>query len=119
MGKSILIVEDDMIIGMVLEKMVQSIGYNVLGKAISGDEAVSMAKDLKPDIILMDIRLKGEMDGVEAIKLIQKEISVSVIYITGNSDRHNFDRVKETNCIGLITKPFTIGELSKTLEKAP
>jgi CheY-like chemotaxis protein len=119
MGKSILIVEDDMIIAMVLENMVKTLGHQVLGKATNGDDAISLATSLNPDIILMDIRLKGEMDGVEAIQIIKEKMStVSVIFITGNSDRHNFDRVKETNCVGLITKPFTIGELTKTLELA-
>lgn len=118
MQKNILIVEDDMIIAMVLENMVLTLGHNVVGKATNGSDAIELAVSLKPDIILMDIRLKGEMDGVEAIQSIKKQISVSVIFITGNSDRHNFERVKETNCIGLITKPFTIGELTKTLELA-
>lgn len=118
MQKNILIVEDDMIIAMVLENMVLTLGHNVVGKATNGNDAIALAVELTPDIILMDIRLKGEMDGVEAIQSIKKQISVSVIFITGNSDRHNFERVKETNCVGLITKPFTIGELTKTLELA-
>ena len=87
MGKNILIVEDDMIIAMVLENMVKTLGHKVLGKATNGNDAISLARSLSPDIILMDIRLKGEMDGVEAIQIIKEEMTVSVIFITGNSDQ--------------------------------
>ncbi|MEX0608933.1 MAG: response regulator [Balneolaceae bacterium] len=116
--KNILIVEDDMIISLVVENMIKKLGHQVVGKAASGDEAIELALQHNPDIILMDIRLKGEMDGIEAITAIKGKISTEVIYLTGNSDKINYDRARATNCIDLISKPFTIGELTRSLEMA-
>ncbi len=115
----ILIVEDDMIISLVVENMIKKLGYELIGKAASGEEAIELAKEHKPDIILMDIRLKGEMDGIEAINQIKQHIDTNVIYLTGNSDKTNYDRAKATKCIDLISKPFTIGELTRSLELVP
>lgn len=114
--KKILIVEDDMIISLVVENMIKKLGHEVVGKAPSGDEAIELALKFKPDLILMDIRLKGEMDGIEAITVIKSQINTEVIYLTGNSDKINYDRAKATKCIDLISKPFTIGELTRSLE---
>lgn len=114
--KNVLIVEDDMIISLVIENMVKELGHVVVGKASSGQDAIDLALEHKPDLILMDIRLKGEMDGIEAVTEIRSKIETSVIYLTGNSDRVNYDRAKETEFIDLITKPFTIADLTKSFE---
>ena len=114
--KSVLIVEDDMIISLVVENMVKELGMEVVGKSVSGEEAVELALALKPEVILMDIRLKGEMDGIEAVEKIKEVIDTSVIYLTGNSDRLNYDRAKNTNFTDMIVKPFTIGDLTRSLE---
>lgn len=114
--KNVLIVEDDMIISLVIENMVRELGHNVIGKATSGEEAVELAIENKPDLILMDIRLKGDMDGVEAANKIKEKISTSVIYLTGNSDRSNYERAKKTEFVDLITKPFTISDLTRSFE---
>ncbi|MFV1884493.1 MAG: response regulator [Balneola sp.] len=114
--KRVLIVEDDMIISLVIENMVRELGHEVIGKAASGQEAIEFAFESKPDLILMDIRLKGEMDGIEAVTAIKEKISTSVIYLTGNSDRVNYDRARATECIDLITKPFTLNDLTKSFE---
>ncbi len=114
--KKILIVEDDMIISLVVENMVKELGYTVAGKAVSGEEAVKIAKQEKPDILLMDIRLKGEMDGIDTVAKIKEHINAQVIYLTGNSDRLNFERAKDTDFADLIVKPFTIGDLDKSLK---
>ena len=115
--KKILIVEDDMIISLVVENMIKKLGHNLVGKSASGEEAIDLALEHKPDIILMDIRLKGEMDGIEAVTKIKEQIETDVIYLTGNSDKVNYDRAHATKCIDLISKPFTIGELTRSLEK--
>lgn len=88
----------------------------MVGKAASGEEAIELARQHQPDIILMDIRLKGEMDGIEAVNQIKAFMDTDVIYLTGNSDKVNYDRAKATNCIDLISKPFTLGELTRSLE---
>lgn len=105
-----------MIISLVIENMVKELGHEVVGKATSGEEAIKLAVEHVPDLVLMDIRLKGEMDGIEAVTIIKEKISTSVIYLTGNSDRVNYDRARETDFIDLITKPFTISDLTKSLE---
>ncbi|MFP8488848.1 response regulator [Gracilimonas sp. Q87] len=114
--KKVLIVEDDMIISLVIENMIKKLGHNLVGKVASGEEAIKLAEEHEPDIILMDIRLKGEVDGIEAVKRIQETIDTAVIYLTGNSDKVNYERAKATNCVDLISKPFTIGELTRSLD---
>jgi CheY-like chemotaxis protein len=113
--KRVLIVEDDMIISLVIENMVKELGHDVVGKATTGDEAIKLAVTHSPDLLLMDIRLKGEMDGIEAVTEIKQKIETSVIYLTGNSDRVNYERARETEFIDLITKPFTISDLTRSL----
>ena len=113
--KRVLIVEDDMIISLVIENMVKELGHDVVGKATTGDEAIKLAVTHSPDLLLMDIRLKGEMDGIEALTEIKQKIETSVIYLTGNSDRVNYERARETEFIDLITKPFTISDLTRSL----
>ena len=111
-----LIVEDDMIISLVIENMIKELGHIVVAKAASGEEAVELAVEHNPDLVLMDIRLKGEMDGIEAVSAIKEKIKTAVIYLTGNSDRVNYDRAQSTDFIDLITKPFTIMDLTKSIE---
>ncbi len=114
--KKVLIVEDDMIISLVVENMVKELGFLVAGKAVSGEDAVEIARSEKPDILLMDIRLKGQMDGIDTVAKIKETINPHVIYLTGNSDRLNFERAKHTEFADLIVKPFTIGDLDKSLK---
>lgn len=114
--KRVLIVEDDLIISLVIENMVKELGHEVVGKAVSGDEAISLAEKHKPDLLLMDIRLKGDMDGIEAVEKIKVIHDVSVIYLTGNSDRLNYERARDTKFADLIVKPFTINDLTKSFE---
>jgi len=115
-GKKVLIVEDDMIISLVVENMVKELGHIVVGKAVSGIEAIEIAIKENPDILLMDIRLKGDMDGIDTVAKIKESIDTKVIYLTGNSDRLNFERAKDTDFADLIVKPFTIGDLDKSLK---
>lgn len=118
MGKQqrVLIVEDDLIISLVIENMVRELGHEVIAKAVSGEEAVELAMEHKPSLILMDVRLKGEMDGIEAINTIKEKISTSVIYLTGNSDKANYERAKASEFVDLITKPFTMADITKSFE---
>ena len=104
-----------MIISLVIENMINESVHEVVGKATSGDEAIRIATTESPDLVLMDIRLKGDMDGIEAVTEIRQKISTSVIYLTGNSDRVNYERALKTEFIDLITKPFTISDLTKSL----
>ena len=104
-----------MIISLVIENMVKELGHDVVGKATTGDEAIKLAVTHSPNLLLMDIRLKGEMDGIEAVTSIKQKIKTSVIYLTGNSDKVNYERARETEFIDLITKPFTISDLTQSI----
>lgn len=113
----VLIVEDDMIISLVIENMVKELGHVVVGKASTGQDAIDLALEHKPDLVLMDIRLKGDMDGIEAVNTIKENMNTDVIYLTGNSDRVNYERAKETEFKDLITKPFTLADLTKSFSQ--
>lgn len=114
----VLIVEDDMLLSLVEERMIVRLGYRVVGKAVSGEEAIEKVKNLCPDVIVMDISLKGQLDGIETMNKIKTFSDVPVIYLSGNSDKHNMQRAKKTNFIDYLIKPVTVEELEKPLQKA-
>lgn len=116
--KKILIVEDDMILSMVLERMIGKLGHEVIDKEITGKAAIETAQELQPDLILMDIQLKDDIDGVEAMQEIRKSSSVPVIYITGNSDQYNLRRAQQTNFVDYLVKPIQMSDLEKSIGKA-
>ena len=93
----ILIVEDEMLIGANISLQLTSLGYEVIGIVPRAEEALSCVEQDCPDIILMDINLKGDLDGVETTKLIKKSHDVAVIYLTANDDDVNFSRAKSTH----------------------
>ena len=118
MKKNILIVEDEMVISLVLERMVVRQGHNVLAKVASGEEAVEAVKKYKPDVILMDIRLDGQLDGIEAMQTINSENPTPVIFVTGNSDEANRNRANQVDHLDFLTKPVNYNDLCKSLDVA-
>lgn len=114
----VLIVEDDMLLSMVEERLISNLGYNVVDKVRSGSEAIKKVFELNPDLIVMDISLKGDMDGIETMEIIRKDSEVPVIYLSGSSDRYDYERAKKTNFTGYLVKPVTSGDLKKPFEKA-
>lgn len=117
-SKRILIVEDELIIALMIERMVQNLGHTVIEKVTTGNAAIEAAKIHNPDIILMDIRLQGEMDGIEAMSEIRRTSNVPVIYITGNSDENYRKRIEESKPLDFLTKPITQGDLSRSFSCA-
>lgn len=115
---NVLIVEDDMLLSMVEERLVKKLGYNVIAKATSGEDAIEKTKEHRPDVILMDIILKGDMDGIETMEQIRSHSDVPVIYLSGNSDRFNFERAKKTGFSDYLVKPITLHDLRRPFEKA-
>jgi PAS domain S-box-containing protein len=118
MMPSILIVEDNNIVLLELKERLLEMNYTVLNTASSGQEAIEKARNHHPDLILMDIRLKGEMDGIEAAERIKKEFDTPVIYITAHTDEKTIARAKITEPFGYIIKPFDERELRTTIEMA-
>lgn len=117
-SKKVLVVEDEMIIALLIERMVGNLGHEVVAKVASGEEAISIALDKNPDLILMDIRLKGEMDGIEAMIKIREKKNIPVIYISGNTDMVYQEKIKQTDYIDFLSKPITLSDLDRSFNLA-
>jgi len=114
----ILIVEDESIVAKDIQHSLTGLGYTVAGVVAFGEEAVERVGTLKPDLILMDVMLKGAMDGIEAAERIRREHSVPVIYLTAYADDDTLRRAKVTEAFGYLLKPFEDRELRTTIEMA-
>lgn len=112
----ILIVEDEMVIAANISLQLTELGYEVTGVLPRGEEAVAHLHIDKPDIVLLDIRLKGEMDGIKTAQEIQKHYNIPIIYLTANADEAHFNRAKETNPYAFISKPFKKVDLQRAIE---
>ncbi|REG91053.1 LytR/AlgR family response regulator transcription factor [Algoriphagus antarcticus] len=111
----ILIVEDDMIIAANISLQLSNLGYEVTGIETKGEEAIHHALETKPDIILMDIHLKGEITGIDAAHEIHKILDIPLIFLTANQDDATFEKAKETHPFAFISKPFTKQILERTI----
>jgi two-component system, response regulator PdtaR len=118
MMDKVLIVEDDEIIQKLIEYRLHALGYTVCGKADTGEGAIFSAMHTKPDVILMDINLKGTVDGIDAAKIIRKSLSPSIIFLTAFTDDSIIQRVKEVHPEGFIEKPFNDTDLRVALTLA-
>jgi two-component system, response regulator PdtaR len=114
----ILIVEDECIIAIDLQNSLESLGYDVPAVAASGEEAIRLAAEFQPDLMLMDIVLEGKMDGVEAMERIHDTSDIPVIYLTAYADDKTRRRAEATRPIGYICKPFDERVLMTTIEFA-
>ena len=114
----LLVVEDDPHVGTVLEARLKTFGYDVCAVARSGTAAVRFALEHRPELILMDILLEGDMNGIEAAELIHNQMTVPIVFITCLSDQSMLDRAMKLNTYGYILKPYDNAELRYTLEIA-
>jgi PAS domain S-box-containing protein len=117
-GKNVLIVDDDLIIANLIEMRLKKLGYNVVGITGSGKEAISLAASSNPDVIIMDINIKGEIDGIETANRIIRESDIPVVYLTGDQDPKTFERAKATDDCEYLVKPFKDLDLSIGVELA-
>lgn len=117
--KRILIVEDETIISMSEQAMLENLGYEVAGIVLSGESAVQRAGIEKPDLILMDIQLMGDMDGREAALKIRKLYQIPVVYVTafGDKDTSLHLKISPPEGIGYVVKPFTQEELGSEIKR--
>lgn len=111
----IMIVEDDMIIAADIMMQLNQLGYEVTGIFPRGEDALKQLEATKPDIILMDINLKGKMDGIEVGQQIYTRYALPLIYLTANADDATFHRAKATKPFAFISKPFKRSDLERTL----
>jgi len=114
----VLIVEDDEIIQKLIEYRLIALGYHVCGKAETGEGAIYSAMNMNPDVILMDIYLKGPLDGIDAAKIIRKSSSSRIIFLTAFTDDALIQRAKDVQPEGFIEKPFSDTDLRVALTLA-
>jgi DNA-binding LytR/AlgR family response regulator len=114
----ILIVEDEMLIAANIAMQLETIGYEVIGIIPKGREAINAVKSDKPDLVLMDINLKGDMDGIEAATQMQLDGPIPIIYLSANTDDSHFNRAKATNPYAFLSKPFKKLDLKNAIELA-
>lgn len=115
---SVLIVEDEVIIAKDMSLILNKLGYNVVGHCVSGEEVLAIIEKQQPDIVLMDIMLKGEMTGIDAAKEIRNKYNIPVVFITAYSDEDTINRTSASAPFGYIVKPFKANDLRATIETA-
>jgi CheY-like chemotaxis protein len=113
----ILVVEDEHIVAWDLQRQLTRLGHTVLGVVSSGEEALAQTLQLQPDLVLMDIRLLGEMDGVEAAECIRARVQVAIIFMTAYGDAGTLQRVQASSPAMVLQKPFQHAELQSALVK--
>jgi len=114
----ILLVEDVKIISMVIQDRVEGMGHAVCGTAATGQEAIEQAGEKQPDVVIMDITLKGKMDGIEAASRIRERFGIPVIYLTAYDDEETRKRAGATNPVAYLVKVFEDVDLQLAIEKA-
>lgn len=117
-GEQIFIVEDEKIIAEDLKRMLERLGYTVVGSAASGEEAIKKMEQTKPHLVLMDIHIQGPLDGIDVAEHVCAQLDIPVIYLTAYADDITVDRAKGTLASGYILKPFEERGLKTTIELA-
>ncbi|MBI5383907.1 MAG: response regulator [Verrucomicrobia bacterium] len=113
---SVLVVEDEAIVATDLANKLDHLSYEVIGATARGEEAVSIARRQRPDIVLMDIRLQDQMDGTQAAGIILRELDIPVVYLTAYADESTLQRARDTGPFGYLVKPFDTRELRTAIE---
>ncbi|MDP3444631.1 MAG: response regulator, partial [Ignavibacteria bacterium] len=111
----VLLVEDEQIISMEIAHRLKRSGYDVVGTATSGWEAYEKAVSLRPDVIIMDINLSGDLDGIKTSEAIRSKVDIPIIYLTAFGDHKTVSRAKHTEPYGYLVKPFETRELESTI----
>ena len=114
----IIVVDDEATITTHLEERLTNMGYEVMASASSGKEAVKLARSLNPDLVLMDIVMPGEIDGIEAAGIIQKELNIPIVFLSAYGDDKFIARAKEVEPFGYIIKPYQDESLKAAIEIA-
>lgn len=118
MYANVLIVDDEVVVAEDIRRQLRSLGYTVVGVASSGVDAIRLGGEHRPDLILMDIKLKGAMDGIEAARSIQERFDIPVIYLTAFSDDETLERARHTLPLAYLIKPFVSTDLRAAVELA-
>jgi CheY-like chemotaxis protein len=114
----ILVVEDQNIVALNIRNKLMNLGYTVPATAATGEEAIRKAELTSADLVLMDIMLKGDMDGISAAQKIKSQLGIPILYLTAYTDEEPLSRAKMTEPTGYISKPFKEGDLHSNIEMA-
>jgi DNA-binding LytR/AlgR family response regulator len=115
---NILVVEDEAIVSKDIQQSLKKLGYNIVGASATGEKAIDLANEHKPDLVLMDIMLKGEMSGIDTAEKIKETLNIPVIYLTAYADENTLSKAKVTEPYGYIIKPFKEIDLHTSIEMA-
>jgi len=115
---TVLIVEDEIVVASEIKLRLEAMGFMVIGIVNNGRDAILSANEKDPDVILMDITLKGKMDGLEATRQINEQTGIPVIFITAHTDTPTLDSAREASSHGIFTKPFSDDELKSAIQQA-
>jgi two-component system, cell cycle sensor histidine kinase and response regulator CckA len=118
MSAQVLVVEDEKLVAADIQEHLEKLGYGVPGVMSTGEEAIRSASEARPDLVLMDIQLKGRIDGIETARILQTRLNIPVIYVTAFADDRTLQRAKGTEPYGYVLKPFGKKELQTAIELA-
>ena len=116
--KSILIVEDEGVVALSMQAALKKLGYKVVGIAVTGNEAIALATEHKPDVILMDIHIKGDIDGIQTTEKLHEFTDIPVIFLTAYADDETVQRAIKTRSHSYLVKPYNPRELYSNIEFA-
>lgn len=113
---NILLVEDEGVAAMLIERQLKSIGHAVANHVTTGESAIESVRKCKPCVILMDIRLKGGIDGIETATSIKNEMDIPIVFITGFEHRNVREKAEKLNPLGFLIKPIDVAQLKAILD---
>jgi two-component system, response regulator PdtaR len=116
--EKILVVEDDTIIALTIQGRLKEFGYEVVGRASTGEDAIKKVKEFMPDLVLMDIHIKGPIDGIQTAETVYGFYNIPVVYLTAYSDEKTLERAQKTSPFGYVVKPFSDDTLRTTIKMA-
>jgi DNA-binding NarL/FixJ family response regulator len=114
----ILIVEDEGLVAEDIRETLVRQGYQIAGVVISGEQAVRLAAEIRPDLVLMDIRLQGKIQGIQAARLIRGDLNIPIVYVTAHGDEATVRDANTTQPSGFVLKPFEEEKLRSAIERA-
>jgi DNA-binding NarL/FixJ family response regulator len=117
-GKRLLIVEDQDVMAMTIAAVVRRLNYNLVGSAATSERAIELAVTCQPDVVLMDLGLKGSRDGVETARVIMARSAARIVFLTGSADSDAMERMQSVDPAGIVLKPFRRTELATKLAAA-
>ncbi|NOZ47995.1 MAG: response regulator [Chlorobi bacterium] len=117
-SRKILIAEDDKLLATIFRMFIKELGYELVGIVISGEDAINKCEEFKPDVVLMDIHLKGELNGIETAKIIQEKLNLPVIFISHDTREETIKSAISIKTYGFLAKPIDISSLGVSIELA-